>query len=54
MESFLTTNIDPKEPSWEVNQMIKFLHMPRVAVLEQEEETGDPASPRTYSTDGEW
>ena len=54
MESFLTTNIEAIEPSWEVDQVVKFLKKPRVAVLEREEEDGNSDYTSTTISEDEW
>ena len=53
MECFLTTNIDPLEPTWEVDRVVKFLQRPRIADLEQEENPAE-AGDRGQSSDDDW
>ena len=53
MDCFLTTNIDAREPIWEVDQMVKFLRRPRVRILEEEEDAGSQRT-AVSETEDEW
>ena len=53
MECFLTTNVDPLEPTWEVDRVVKFLQRPRIADLEKEENPAENGS-GGQSSDDDW
>ena len=53
-ECFLTTNVDPQEPAWEVDRMVRLLQRPRIAGLEEDETPAAPAGSGQSSDDDWW
>ena len=55
MDCFLSTNVDPQEPAWEVDRLVRMLHCPRIEDLEQEETpTGRDGGGAGMSSEDDW